>query len=379
MEQGDRAALSAALATVELREVAKAYGGQPAVRGVSLTVASGERVALLGPSGCGKTTTLGLIAGFLEPDTGAILVGGRPMGGVPPHRRDTGMVFQSYALFPHLTVHDNVAFGLVMRRTPKAEIAARVREALGLVRLEGLERRHPRELSGGQQQRVALARALVIRPAVLLLDEPLSNLDARLRQDMRVEIVEIQRRLGITTVFVTHDQEEALAIADRVAVMRDGWLEQVDAPPVLYARPRTEFVARFIGEANLLPGRVAGRDGDRAAVDLDGGGRAVGAWDGTPPATGARMLAMVRPEKVRLVAASAGDGAERENSLPAIVQSVTFLGAVTRCGLAAGERALTATLAGDPVTPSPGDAVRVEWSTHDCRLVAPSVDPFVDT
>jgi putative spermidine/putrescine transport system ATP-binding protein len=356
------------VATVELRDVRKAYGGHAAVRGVSLAVASGERVALLGPSGCGKTTTLGLIAGFLEPDAGTILLDGRPMTGVPPHRRDTAMVFQSYALFPHLTVHDNVAFGLVMRRTPKAEIAARVREALALVRLTGLDARHPRELSGGQQQRVALARALVVRPAVLLLDEPLSNLDARLRQDMRVEMVEIQRRLGITTVFVTHDQEEALAIADRVAVMRDGVLEQVDAPPALYARPRTEFVARFIGEANFLPGRVAGREGDRVVVELEGGGRAVAAGDEASPAAGARVLAMVRPERVRLVAGAAVPG--RENALRATVRTVTFLGPVTRCVVVAGERALTVAL-GEGRPPVPGDAVDVEWSAADCRLVAP--------
>jgi ABC-type Fe3+/spermidine/putrescine transport system ATPase subunit len=352
------------VAAVDLRDVSKAYGSHAAVRRLSLAVASGERVALLGPSGCGKTTTLNMIAGFLEPDAGAISIAGQPMAGVPPHRRDTGMVFQSYALFPHLDVHDNLAFGLVMRRTPRHEIHTRVREALALVRLEGLQRRHPRELSGGQQQRVALARALVIKPAVLLLDEPLSNLDAKLRHEMRLEIVEIQQRLGITTIFVTHDQDEALAIADRVAVMNAGVIEQIDTPASIYHRPRTEFVARFIGEANFLPGRVAEVSGEHAVVELDGGGQVAAVRDRAAP-VGTRVLAMVRPERMRVVAAPAG----ADNSLAATVRTLSFLGAVTRCQLAVGERVLTAALHDGVEPPAPGTGVWLEWSAADCRIV----------
>jgi putative spermidine/putrescine transport system ATP-binding protein len=352
------------VAAVDLRDVGKAYGSHAAVRGLSLHVASGERVALLGPSGCGKTTTLNMIAGFLEPDAGTISIAGQPMAGVPPHRRDTGMVFQSYALFPHLDVHDNLAFGLVMRRTPRHEIETRVREALALVRLEGLQHRHPKELSGGQQQRVALARALVIKPAVLLLDEPLSNLDAKLRHEMRLEIVEIQQRLGITTIFVTHDQDEALAIADRVAVMNAGVIEQIDTPAGIYHRPRTEFVARFIGEANFLPGRVAEVNGERAVVQTDGGGQVVALREGAPP-VGARVLAMVRPERVRVARTPSGG----DNCLPATVRVLSFLGAVTRCQLAAGTGLLTATLHDTAEPPAPGTAVWLEWSAADCRVV----------
>jgi spermidine/putrescine ABC transporter ATP-binding subunit len=353
------------VATVELTSVRKAYHGPPAVDGLTLSVGSGERLALLGPSGCGKTTTLNMIAGFLEPDAGTITIGGAAMVGVPPHRRNTGMVFQNYALFPHLTVFDNLAFGLVMRRVARAEVAARVREVLDLVRLPGLERRFPRELSGGQQQRVALARALVIRPAVLLLDEPLSNLDARLRQDMRFEIVEIQRRLGITTLFVTHDQEEALAIADRIAVMNGGRIEQLDAPAAVYGRPATEFVARFIGEANFLPGRVRESAGERVVVDADGG-HVLRVHDRARPA-GARVTVMVRPEKVVL----GPDGRGLDNALPAVVRGISFLGAATRVQLVAGDLSLTASV-GDTAplgALSPGDKVVVGWRAGDALLL----------
>jgi ABC-type Fe3+/spermidine/putrescine transport system ATPase subunit len=355
------------VATVELTGIVKTYGGHRAVDALSIGVASGERLALLGPSGCGKTTTLNMIAGFLEPDAGEIAIAGRPMRGIPAYRRDAGMVFQSYALFPHLSVHDNVAFGLVMRRVPRGEIAERVRAALELVRLVGLERRYPRELSGGQQQRVALARALVIRPAVLLLDEPLSNLDAKLRQEMRLEIVEIQRRLGITTIFVTHDQEEALAIADRVAVMRAGRVEQIDSPAGIYAAPRTAFVARFIGEGNFLPGRVTAVEAGRARVALDGGGQVLARGEGRRP--GERVLAMVRLERVAVGARPAG----LDNSFPAAVRGVSFLGAVTRLSLAAGDLTLGAAIhdAARLDGLASGTAVFAEWRAADCLLLDP--------
>ena len=355
------------MATVELEDVAKSYGGRPAVMALSLSVASGESVALLGPSGCGKTTTLNMIAGFIDPDRGALRIGGRSMTGVPPYRRSIGVVFQSYALFPHLDVFDNLAFGLRMHGETKAAIAAGVRQGLDLVQLAGLERRYPRELSGGQQQRVALARALVWRPSVLLLDEPLSNLDAKLRQEMRVEIVELQKRLGITMIFVTHDQEEALTVAARIAVMNAGEIEQVDAPTAIYARPRTEFVARFIGEGNFLAGRVQGTEGGLTEVEGDDHLRFFTA-DGGGRTDGARVLLMVRPEKVRLRAQPSGDA---ENSLPVTVEGVSFLGPVTRYRLSAGTARLTASIHdGDLAGPAEiGGALFAEWRAADCLLL----------
>src|SRR5687767_11695204 len=239
-------------AALRLAGIEKRYGATVAVAGVDLEVRDGEFVTLLGPSGCGKTTTLGLIAGFFAPTRGEIYLKGRPVADLPPFRRDIGVVFQDYALFPHMTAGENVAFGLKMRNLPKAEIAQRVREALDLVQLAGLAERAPLQLSGGQRQRVALARALVIRPTVLLLDEPLSNLDLKLREEMRVEIAGLQRRLGITTVFVTHDQGEALVMSDRIAVMNAGRIEQIGEPAEIYERPATRFVAEFIGRMNFF-------------------------------------------------------------------------------------------------------------------------------
>jgi putative spermidine/putrescine transport system ATP-binding protein len=237
---------------LRLAGIEKRYGATVAVAGLDLEVHDGEFVTLLGPSGCGKTTTLSLIAGFFAPTRGEIYLKGRAVGELPPFRRDIGVVFQDYALFPHMTAGENVAFGLKMRNLSTQEIAGRVREALDLVQLSGLAERRPLQLSGGQRQRVALARALVIRPTVLLLDEPLSNLDLKLREEMRVEIAGLQRRLGITTVFVTHDQGEALVMSDRIAVMNAGRIEQVGRPAEIYERPATRFVAEFIGRMNFF-------------------------------------------------------------------------------------------------------------------------------
>ncbi len=258
-------------ARIELDGVGKRYGAVTAVREVHLTIAAGEFLTLLGPSGCGKTTLLRMIAGFEAPTAGRIRLGGEDITAVPPHLRPVNQVFQGYALFPHLSVRGNVAFGLRMRGVPRAETGRRVDEALALVALEGLGERFPHELSGGQRQRVAVARAVVCRPQVLLLDEPFSALDAKLRQSMRAELQALQRRLGMTFVLVTHDQDEALALSDRIVVLHGGAIEQVGPPREIYHRPATEFVADFVGHANLVPAERTGGTADRVAVRLAGG------------------------------------------------------------------------------------------------------------
>src|SRR5689334_24985907 len=255
------------MARLQLTGLTKAYGEFHAVAGVDLDIAQGELVVLLGPSGCGKTTTLRMIAGFVVPTAGEIRLGGNDITNRPPWKRNTGLVFQSYALFPHLSVADNVAFGLRMRKLQGGEIAAKLARALRLVRLEGLADRLPRELSGGQQQRVALARALVIEPDILLLDEPLSNLDAKLRHEVRVEIRELQKKLGLTTVMVTHDQEEALSVSDRIAVMDAGRIRQTGTPYEVYAHPADHAVADLVGIANFVPAVVRATTPDGAVLD----------------------------------------------------------------------------------------------------------------
>ncbi len=277
-----------------------------AVDHLDLEVEKGELVTLLGPSGCGKTTTLRLVGGFEIPTAGEVYLGGKRVTHLPPQRRDTATVFQSYGLFPHMTVFENVAFGLKVRRLPREEVRRRVREALRLVNLEGLERRYPRELSGGQQQRVALCRALVIEPRVLLFDEPLSNLDAKLRVETREQIRKLQKELGITSLYVTHDQAEAMAISDRIAVMNEGRLQQIGPPYEIYAHPANRFVADFIGRANFLRARVVGSADGKLAVELAGGVRLeVPAVAGFEPGTEA--VAVVRPEAVDILPEGEGD------------------------------------------------------------------------
>ncbi|MFZ9836994.1 MAG: ABC transporter ATP-binding protein [Opitutaceae bacterium] len=286
-------------ARIELDGVGKRYGAVTAVREVHLTIAAGEFLTLLGPSGCGKTTLLRMIAGFEAPTAGRIRLGGEDITAVPPHQRPVNQVFQGYALFPHLTVRGNVAFGLRMRGVAPAELERRVGEALVLVSLEGLGERFPHELSGGQRQRVAVARAVVCRPQVLLLDEPFSALDAKLRQSMRAELQALQRRLGMTFVLVTHDQDEALALSDRIAVVNAGALEQVGSPREIYHRPATAFVADFVGHANLIPAERLGWTAARVGVRLAGGVELevpAEHW----PAGRSSTRAVVRPEQVVL-------------------------------------------------------------------------------
>ncbi|MEU6070953.1 MULTISPECIES: ABC transporter ATP-binding protein [Streptomyces] len=299
-------------ATVEFRGLRREFGATVALDGLDLAVRPGEFLALLGPSGCGKTTALRMLAGFEHPDSGAVLVDGEDVTHVPAHRRDAGMVFQSYSLFPHLNAVDNVAFGLRMRKVRTAERRARAAELLELVGLGDKGERFPHQLSGGQQQRIALARALALRPRVLLLDEPLSALDAKVRLTLREEIRRLQQELGITTLFVTHDQEEALSVADRVAVMRAGRLEQCAAPAELYGRPATAFVAEFVGTMSRIPGVL--KDG---SVEVLGQRLPV---DGEAPAT-TEVDVLVRPEAVRVAADDEGT---------ARVVATSFLGAVVR-------------------------------------------------
>jgi spermidine/putrescine ABC transporter ATP-binding subunit len=284
---------------ITIEGVARSFGALRAVDDVSIAIGDKEFFTLLGPSGCGKTTLLRMVAGFCELDHGRILFDGERIDTLPPHRRNTGMVFQSYAVFPHLTVGDNVAYGLRARRIAAAEVDHRIDHALKLVQLDDFRPRWPHQLSGGQLQRVAIARAIVIEPRVLLLDEPLSNLDAKLRVEMRTEIRRLQKTLGITVIYVTHDQEEALAISDRIAVMRSGRIEQISEPRSIYEQPATAFVAEFVGTSNLLRGTIQSRDGDMADIMVAGTSIRTRVTTGL---AGDRVLVSLRPEALRLLA-----------------------------------------------------------------------------
>jgi putative spermidine/putrescine transport system ATP-binding protein len=315
--------VSGYLPALGVRGLCKAFGAVAAVDDVSLEAAPGEFVSLLGPSGCGKSTVLRMIAGLVAPDAGRVLLAGEDITNVPVHRRNLGLVFQSYALFPHMTVFENVAFGLRRRRVGEAELRSRVAHALELVRLGPLGERQPRELSGGQQQRVALARALVTEPGVLLLDEPLSNLDALLRDEMRVELKRLQERLGTTMIFVTHDQAEALTLSDRVVVMDHGRVAQIGTPEEVYRRPATPFVARFLGRANFLEGAVTGRDAAGVTVTMEGG-LAVYATARESITVGQRVQLAIRQERILLVPGRGDPG--RANRFSASVAFHAFAG-----------------------------------------------------
>jgi spermidine/putrescine ABC transporter ATP-binding subunit len=354
---------------LRLAGITKHYASTVAVASIDLDVHEGEFVTLLGPSGCGKTTTLSLIAGFFPPTAGEIYLKGKPVVDLPSFRRDIGVVFQDYALFPHMTAAENVAFGLRMRKVPAEEIAKRVTDALDLVQLAGLGERRPLQMSGGQRQRVALARALVINPAVLLLDEPLSNLDLKLREEMRVEIAGLQRRLGITTVFVTHDQSEALVMSDRIAVMNAGQIEQIGDPSDIYERPATRFVAEFIGRMNLFSGQVTPARMVRTAKGLQ-----VAAPVPSKIATGAAVHVAVRPERTRLVRDKPTDGLALRGTL----RQVLYLGATRefRVELDGGERGFVET-PNDGTAPAfePGATVWLAASLANCRVLPASAEP----
>jgi putative spermidine/putrescine transport system ATP-binding protein/spermidine/putrescine transport system ATP-binding protein len=343
---------------VSLRRVHKSYGDVVAVANLVLDIPRGAFFSLLGPSGCGKTTTLRLVAGFERPDRGDVLIRDQRVNDVPPYRRDYAMVFQNFALFPHLSIADNVAFGLRMRRVDRSGIKRQVGEALALVKLAGYEHRFPNQLSGGQQQRVALARALVLRPAVLLLDEPLGALDAKLREEMQVEIRDLQRQFAISTLFVTHDQDEALTMSDAIAVMNRGVIEQLGTPREVFERPRTEFVARFMGAGNVLQGRVVSSDETVQTIDL-GAGRTRAPASGKSP--GERVLVTVRPENVSL-ARDAGDFGVR-----ASVSSVVYHGATTHVHLEASVADGVAPMVAHLPNRAGGDAEWKRGETVHCR------------
>ena len=355
---------------VRIDGVTKRYGAATAVDDLSLDVQPGEFLSLLGPSGCGKTTTLRMIAGFEFPDAGDILISGRSVLNLPPYRREVNTVFQAYALFPHLTVAENVAYGLQQRRVPKAEQRERVSEALDMVQLRAFADRKPTQLSGGQQQRIALSRALINRPSVLLLDEPLAALDRHLREEMQLELKLLQARLGTTFVFVTHDQAEALSMSDRIAVMRAGRIEQLDAPAAIYAEPASAYVASFIGQQNFVHGtvRAAGNAVDTAI------GAISGRWGGERVAAGQPAVAAIRPEHIRL---EQGEGA----GVPGRVLGVSHLGETLQVAVRIGEDATFLSRMPAPTAPSVGvdDVVRCVWSPADARLFAAEGIPTTAT
>jgi putative spermidine/putrescine transport system ATP-binding protein len=351
---------------VRFAAVEKSYDGASlVVKSLDLDIARGEFLTLLGPSGSGKTTTLMMLAGFEAPTKGEIFLDGRPISRVPPWRRDIGMVFQNYALFPHLTAAENVAFPLAVRRRPRSEIGERVRRALAMVRLEGFETRRPAQLSGGQQQRVALARALVFEPKLVLMDEPLGALDKQLRESMQYEIKHLHERLGVTVVYVTHDQSEALTMSDRVAVFNEGRIQQLATPAELYERPRNAFVARFIGENNRLRGTIKERLGERCLVEVDG--RLIKAMAGNVGGAGTVTTLSLRPERVSINSMIAQD-----NELEGRVEELIYHGDHIRTRLALlGHDDFVVKLPNRPgqMRLVPGQAVKVSWLAADCRAL----------
>ncbi len=355
---------------VELRQVSKYFDGAAAIQDINLQIQEGEFFSILGPSGCGKTTTLRLIAGFEQPTEGTVFIQGRDMSRVPAHRRPVNTVFQSYALFNHMTVQDNIAFGLRIKGMGKADVQRRVADALRLVKMEGFAQRYPQQLSGGQKQRVALARALVNRPAVMLLDEPLGALDLKLRKQMQVELSNLHRQLGITFIMVTHDQEEALSLSDRIAVMKDGDIEQIGTPNEIYDFPKTAFVADFIGDTNLLKGQVVSSDAQQLHVKTDGGLLVMVDRAAIASPDLSSVVVSVRPEKIHLTQT---DPTTTVNSYAGTVKHMMYMGTHLHCVVQLQK-------SGDVLTimqPSraenhlePDTQVHVSWKPDECRVLA---------
>jgi putative spermidine/putrescine transport system ATP-binding protein len=357
---------------LELQQLRKVFGRVVAVDSLDLEIDRGELVSLVGPSGCGKTTTLRMVAGLQSADHGRILLEGRDVTHEPANQRGMGVVFQSYALFPNMTAADNIAYGLAVRKRPSADIKRKVAELVELIQIGDAATRYPHQLSGGQQQRVALARALAIEPAVLLLDEPLSALDAAVRLTLRLEIRRIQRTLGIATMYITHDQEEALSISDRVAVMRDGRIEQLGAPEQIYTAPANEYVARFVGTSNRLDVRVL----DGTGTSAEWRGRAVPVVTDGAVSAGSPAVMIVRPERIRVSGrTNGGDGTAWEGT----VVERTFLGAVTRLTIRVGDEILLADLPGEATSAirfGIDDAVSVAFEPGGCRLIPATAEPI---
>ncbi len=352
---------------LEIEGVRKEYGPHTVVRGFDLNVQRGEFISFLGPSGCGKTTTLRMVAGFEEPSAGAIRIDGRDVTRLRPNQRNVGMVFQSYALFPNMTVAANIGFGLKVAKKSAIEIASRVEEMLALIKLPHVGGRYPYQLSGGQQQRVALARAIAVKPELLLLDEPLSALDAKIRVSLREEIRSLQRDLGITTIYVTHDQEEALSMSDRIVVMNEGRIEQIGAPFEIYNFPRTRFVASFVGTLNILSGTILDPAGGRVRID---GQEVVTARGVADASTGDQRSIALRPEAITLN--GAGEG---RNSMNGTIDEVSFLGAVVRVRVRFAENAISLDTFNNPNNPPParGQQVTVSFASEDVLVLDAAV------
>jgi len=363
---------------IEVERVTKRFGDVTAVDDISITIPGGEFFSMLGPSGCGKTTTLRMIAGFETPDEGRILLQGAPVTHVPPAKRNVNMVFQAYGLFPHMTVSENIAFGPKIKKLSRAETSERLTEILRVVRLEGYEDRRPGQLSGGQQQRVALGRALINRPAALLLDEPLGALDLKLRKEMQLELKDLQQRTGTTFVYVTHDQEEAMTMSDRIAVMNGGVVEQLATPRELYQRPASAFVAGFIGTSNLIELRVDRREDGLLVMDVGEGERILAVQPDAGAGAADRVTITVRPEWIKLVS---GDAGPRASHVGGTVIDVVYLGSVTQLIvlLRTGEK-LTVHRLNDEVgstDPRPGEQVTLHWAAEHSYVVGSS--PESDT
>ena len=356
---------------VDIKGVNKIYGTNHVVKDLNLLVEEGEFLTLLGSSGCGKTTTLRMIAGFEEPTTGSITVEGEPIEDKEPYERNVNTVFQSYALFPHMTIYDNVAYGLKMKKVPKKEIKERVLKMLEMVQLSGFEKRYPSQLSGGQKQRVAIARALINRPKVLLLDEPLGALDLKLRKQMQLELKRLQKKLNITFIYVTHDQEEALTMSDRIAIMHDGVMDQIGSPTEIYERPATKFVATFIGETNVFDGTIRSIEGGKAVIGIENGevtsSGSVEEGDGknTGFAVNEFVTVSVRPEKMHF-----SPKPVEGFTVPAVVRDYIYVGSVLKCiaVLPNGNEIKMEKLAGEELPPI-GEKVFICWEPEDAELI----------
>ncbi|MBP3040772.1 ABC transporter ATP-binding protein [Bacillaceae bacterium Marseille-Q3522] len=356
---------------VEIRSAYKKFGSNVVLNGIDLQVKQGELLTLLGPSGCGKTTTLNLIAGFIDADEGDVFIKGKRVNDIPPYKRDLGMVFQTYSLFPHMTVYQNLEFGLSLHKVAKEEKQKRIAEILKLVKMTGLEDRYPREMSGGQRQRVAIARALVVQPNLLLLDEPLSNLDAKLRLELRTEIKRLQKEVGVTTIFVTHDQEEALSMSDRIVVMSDGNIEQIGTPTDIYEHPETEFVFQFIGKSNCLTGSIHSIDASFIEVTLEDGGNvladAANRMGKEACEVGDEVKLYIRPEK--LMIQDSKNSANKHNCHSAKITQLNYLGTFWEIELSLlGENMQVL----HPVKETDwhiGSEVTVGWESSDVMLV----------